>query len=1129
MGPMVSSPPMSSERQKIESAIRVLEAQRAMLGDAVVDSALAPLRAKLAALAAAPADSLQDQTLKQVTILFLDIVGSTSLSQHLDPEQTSAVLDGALAQFASIVGQHDGKVLKFAGDSVLAVFGADEARENDPERAVRAGLALVDAGHQQGQRVLRQHGHAGFNVRVGVHTGGVLLGGGVDAEGSIRGQAVNIAARMEQTAPPGALRISQDTYRHVSGVFDVAPQPPLAVKGIDEPISTYVVLRARPRAFRMAARGIEGVETRMIGRDAELEQLRQAFHRLCSGGTLAALTVVGDVGLGKSRLLCEFEDWIDLQPKAIRMVNGRANPLTPDQPYGLLRDIVARWFQVGESDDIDAARYKIENGIAPLLAAGDGADMAQAQARLLGHLIGIDFGESRHVRGIREDPRQIRNRAFHAAAQMFRRAAAQGPIVLQIEDLHWADDGSLDFLDHLCEVNRDVPMLMLCLSRPTLFERRPDWGSREEIHQRIDLDPLGTSDMGVLAYELLRKIEPSPAELRALIIGRAEGNPFYMEELVKMLIDQGAIDSTTVPWTLRPDKVQAAQIPQTLTGVLQARLDGLPKPERLALQQASVIGPVFWDRTLAALSPRAPESLPALARRELTLPRQESALDDVREYAFSHQILHHVTYGTLLKRTKRSLHARVAAWLAGLQGARANDFLASTAEQFELAEDSVQASEYFTRAAEHARTRYAHEVALRDVDRAMALLGCDASPDSPAVLDRRWRLLVVREYTLGLQGMREEQRLALDAMEAAADALDDDRRRALAARRRSLLGMRTSDYGMQESAARRAMALAERAGDVASRLEAQRLVADALGVQGHFAAGEVLAKQGLAEARALGMRRVEGVFLNALSLIAGMQDDQVTGLAMDLQDLPIWRELGDSHGEAVALSNLGADWLWFGELDHAQPCLEDALKLSRAIGARALECSPLGNLSQLALHQGDAEKAVALARAGLDVAVATQAADYEVQTLLRLGEAELALGHHDAAAETFERAESVARATDVGGYHDAMAGLARVALAKEDMPTALELVERLLVASTSPEGIECAYARLVLFTCQQVLAHAGDSRAVELLESVHAELQTRAATISDDSLRRSFLDNVPLHREIVAAWSAHQSAPPGKA
>jgi len=571
---------------------------------------------------------------------------------------------------------------------------------------------------------------------------------------------------------------------------------------------------------------------------------------------------------------------------------------------------------------------------------------------------------------------------------------------------------------------------------------------------------------------------------------------------------------------LRPEKVQAAQIPQTLTGVLQARLDGLPKPERLALQQASVIGPVFWDRTLAAVSPSAPQSLPALVRRELTLPRHESALDDVHEYAFSHQILHDVTYRTLLKRTKRSLHARVAAWFAGLKGARANDFLASTAEQFELAGDSAHASEYFTRAAEHARTRHAHDVALRDVDRAMALLDRDSGPASREVLDRRWRLLVVREYTLGLQGKRDEQRVALEAMEKAADALDDDGRRALAARRRSLLGMRTSDYVMQESAARRAMALAERAGDVASRLEAQRLVADALGVQGQYAAGEAMAKQGLAEARALGMRRIEGIFLNALSLIADLQDDQVTGLAMDLQDLPIWRELEDSHGEAVALSNVGADWLWFGELARAGPYLEDALTLSRAIGARALECGPLGNLSQMSLFQDNAAQAVSLARAALEVAVATQALDYEAQTLLRIGDAELALGHHDAAAEAFERAEVAARALGAG-EPGALAGRARVAMAMGDLAAALELAENLMAALDRLDGGE---RRQVLFTCHQVLARTGDSRAPQLLVRVYDELQARAATITDADLRRSFLNNVPLHREIVSAWTAQQPA-----
>ena len=197
-------------------------------------------------------------------------------------------------------------MLQYAGDSILAVFGADEAREDDAERAVRCGLALLDLGKVLGAEVRAAHGHDGFNVRVGVHTGGVLLGGGVDADGSIRGIAVNIAARMEQTAPAGALRISHDTYAQVRGLFEVERQEPLAVKGVDEPIQSYLVLRAKPRSFRIGSRGIEGVATRMIGRDAELEVLQDAFKRLFVDRRLAAVSVVADAGIGKSRLLYEF-------------------------------------------------------------------------------------------------------------------------------------------------------------------------------------------------------------------------------------------------------------------------------------------------------------------------------------------------------------------------------------------------------------------------------------------------------------------------------------------------------------------------------------------------------------------------------------------------------------------------------------------------------------------------------------------------------------------------------------------------------------------------------------------------------------------------------------------------------
>ena len=318
-----------TEQQQLEAAIAALEGQRSTLGDAVVESLLAAARAKLAALTLAGRTAVgAAQTLRQVSILFLDVVGSTALAQRLDPEEISAVMDDALARGTAVVQAHDGKVLQYAGDSILAVFGADEAREDDAERAVRCGLALLELGKALGAEVRAAHGHDGFDVRVGVHTGGVLLGGGVDADGSIRGIAVNIAARMEQTAPAGALRISHDAYAQVRGLFEVERQEPLAVKGVDEPIQSYLVLRAKARSFRLGSRGIEGVATRMIGRDAELEALQDAFKRLFVDRKLAAVTVVADAGIGKSRLLYEFAAWSDARPESFFLFRGRATPQT---------------------------------------------------------------------------------------------------------------------------------------------------------------------------------------------------------------------------------------------------------------------------------------------------------------------------------------------------------------------------------------------------------------------------------------------------------------------------------------------------------------------------------------------------------------------------------------------------------------------------------------------------------------------------------------------------------------------------------------------------------------------------------------------------------------------------------
>ena len=579
---------------------------------------------------------------------------------------------------------------------------------------------------------------------------------------------------------------------------------------------------------------------------------------------------------------------------------------------------------------------------------------------------------------------------------------------------------------------------------------------------------------------------------------------------------------------MHPARLVAASVPQTLTGVLQARLDSLEPAQKLALQQASVIGFVFWDQALDAIDGRARAALPGMTRRELVIPRQEASLDDVGEYAFHHPLLHQVTYDTVLRRMRREYHARAAQWMAGLTGARAGDFLGATAEHFELAGDDAQACAYFALAAEHAKARHANELALSHVARAMTLLDRDAGAPSPATLALRWRLWVVREFVLQRQGNRNEQRAALDAMTAVADALDSDRLRAIAARRRSATAMFTDDYRTQERAAREAMTLAERAGDVESRLEAQRLLADALGALGDVASGEALARDGLAEARARGLRRIEGVFLNALSLMADLRGDHVTALSLDLEDLAVWRELGDPRGEAVALGNVGADWLRFGAFAKARQHLEDSLRLIRAIGARSLECRMLGDLSQVALCQGDASHALVLARDALASAAGLQSAVTESQLLNRVGEAEMALGNAQLADAAFARAESLVGSIGNGLEFDSMSGRARAALAMGDVDRAMESVEVLLSAHEGDAGLGAADETLVLMTCHQVLANAGDPRAHSTLASVHAAMQVQAATISDDALRRSFLANVPLHRRIVEAWAAQGDPGPAR-
>ena len=1003
---------MDDEQQRLETGIVALEGQRAVLGDAVVDAAVAGLQARLAELQAPARAAEPAQSLKQVTVLFLDVVGSTALSQHLDPEEIGALMDGALSRGTAIVEAHGGKVLKYAGDNLLAAFGADGAAEDDAERAVRSGLALLALGKLLGAEVRARHNYAGFDVRVGIHTGGVLLGGGVDQDGSIRGQAVNIAARMEQTAPAGALRISHDTYSAVRGAFEVDAQEPLFVKGVDTPVRTYLVLCAKPRAFKGVARGIDGVETRMIGRESELTALQNAFSRLWQPGAgLERLVIVSEAGLGKSRLLYEFANWAEARAERYCLFQARATPQTQGQPYGLLHDLVASRWEIRDSDSMDVAKRKLEAGVIPLFAVDEGD--AEADAHLLGQLIGLDYSNSRHVRGIRDDAREIRGRGFHAAAQTLRRIGAERgvPIVVQLDDVHWADDGSLDFIDHLVHINRDVPMLLLAFTRPTLFERRAGaLGSAGAASSRIDLRPLDKTSSRMLADELFKKLPEIPDALSDLVTGRAGGNPFYMEELVKMLVERAAIVTTTGQWTLNADQMLAVDVPPTLTGVLQARLDNLPPPDRQALQLASVIGLTFWDAALTHVDAAAATRLPALQARELVHRKGPTGrvADDVCEYTFDHQILHQVTYDTVLKRVKRRAHARAADWLAHHAGAVSKSLLGAAAAHYEQAGDAAHAAEYYARAAEHLAGIYVHDVALDDTARALRLVKDDD-------IELRWRLLANRERVLDLLGRREAQLADIDALRTLAEAMppgvEGDTRRAEAAWRRADHAHRTGDWETQEREARHTQALAERAGDASLALRAIHRLAPALAFRGDPAAGQTLAEAGLARARALDLPRDESRLLNALTVCTDMLGDRAAGLTYSLQDLELNRAKGHRVYEAVALSNVGMSYLAFGAFDEARRHLHEALRLNRALGNRQIEGNCCAILSELEWRKGNHALALSHAQAAHDISIEVDSRLHQTDSLWSLGNAESALGHWAAAAVGF-RAQRGAGARD---------------------------------------------------------------------------------------------------------------------
>ncbi len=910
-----------SEREQLEQTMAALEAQRNVLGDAVVDASLAALREKLASLEP-PASPAQR---KQVTILFADIVDSSHFGHQLDPEVVLEVMGGALKQLVDAVEQHQGRVARLMGDGLLAFFGADQTREDDPERAVRAGLAILAAGERYRQTLTQVPGGEAFAVRVGINTGLVALGevgGAAATEFTAMGDAINLAARLEAAAPAAGLLIAHDTYRHVRGVFTVQAQAPLSVKGFAEPMQCYLVLGSKPRAFRLPSRGVEGIETRLIGRERELWALQAGFQTAMADSETRLITIVGEAGVGKSRLLYEFETWLELRPESITYFKGRATAATQSLPYSLLRDLLAHRFNIGDSDPRPSMLARFRAGLA--------AALTPERADLVGHLVGFDFSESEAVQALLGSA-EFRQMALAYLTAYFRHIVAQ-PSVILLEDLQWADESSLAFFGQLFNQVPDGHLLIVGLGRPSLLRRQPSWGVGPEHSNQIDLKPLTPDHSHALVREILQRVVDLPEGLSAMIVASAGGNPFYVEELVKMLLDKGTIVRDEPQWRVAARDLDRIPVPTTLAGVLQARLDELPAAEKMVLQRASVVGPRFWAELVAELVAGEPEAddvpalLDALEAREMIFRQPQSSLAATREYAFKHLLLRDAVHETVLLRLRRQSHGLVARWLEHNTGERQGEFLTIIAGHYELAGEVERAADCLGRAG---RTRLevgAAREAQAILARALALLPQESAAASRSALT----LYLGRAHYLSgdLEAAAEHLQAGLALARDAGDVGSE-------CQALGFLGgvaQRRGDYQTADKYDLQALALAR-------QHEATDQVALALCdlsttafMKGEVEVGETYATEALQLYRELADRRGMARTLNMLGLLAGAREQRAAQTDYFRQALAAFREIGDLANAGVLLQNLGAAAHASGDYQAAIDFGREALSILEELG-----------------------------------------------------------------------------------------------------------------------------------------------------------------------------------------------------
>ncbi|HEV3463989.1 MAG TPA: adenylate/guanylate cyclase domain-containing protein, partial [Actinomycetota bacterium] len=974
---------------------------------------------------------------KVVTVLFCDLVGFTARSDQADPEDVSALLRPYHAMLRREIEGFGGTVDKFIGDGVMAVFGAPAAHEDDPERAVRAGLRILEAIEELNEAEPALE----LQVRVGVMSGEalVVLGGDQESE-QVVGDVVNTASRLEGLAPVGGVLVGETTWRATRHAISYRPVAPVVAKGKAEPLAVWQALEP------IASLGVD-VRRRgrvpLVGRRAALARLRDALTRVRADRAPRLVALVGTPGIGKSRLVAELLAAVDAEPELTTWRQGRSLPYGQGVTFWALGEMVKAQAGILESDPAEAAGAKLARMAGELL--GDPAEAGWVEGHLR-PLVGLAAPA-----GLGAD-RQ--HEAFAAWRRVLEALAAQGPAVLVFEDLHWADDALLDFVEHLLEWAAEVPLLVVVAARPELLTRRPGWDGR----QRTDVVQVGPLSEGDTARLLAALLETSvlPAELQTTLLTRSGGNPLYAEEYVRMLTDRGQLGPGK-GGAGRAARLDALPLPETVQALVAARIDALGPEEKAVLADAAVLGSVVWLGALAELAGRPREDVrrqvEVLERREFLRAERRSAVAGERQYSFGHVVVRDVAYGQIPRAARADRHRRAAEWIASLTPDRAED-------RAELLAHHWSRALSFARAARQDDTDLAHRAgqALRDAgDRAAALnafgaatrfyagaleLAAPGDPARPALL-----------FGLGQARMHAEhagEELLADAAEALLGAGDLER----AAEARALLGRLLRRQGHGQLGMRHLReAAALLAGGPPSRSHAFVLVqlAGALVIGGESAEAVQTGRAALAIIDDLGLDSLRAEALQWVG--AGRLDGGDRGGVDDLERAAEIAVRTNSPAACTIVANLATTRSGFGDLARAVELHAEARRLAERFGdASMLRYLGVEDAWDRYL-KGRWDEALRLA--GDWLAEGEGSAHYMESTcrivrgrvLLARGEVARALADADAALALADEAE------DLVGVHEAL-GLRICALLADGQAQAAEAsAARLLALIRDQEGV----------------------------------------------------------------------------